>query len=659
MSDHDGQRGSRDSAKHRRHRRDEASPLSPTGPRSDQVETSADAGRSPPAREQLAAQARAAAEQAVQLARLAEQSARLALRLNEQAFGNEGPSRPQSGLWRPGHESKDSHGPPAGRHGPEGTFPQILTADGTLPKQTANSRTAHARHRKSMLVSTGLHFILLLLLASATIAVSNQNPVDTILASFAEEQAAVEDAMTLVEPVDEPGEQPEEPSSEETFPDEPPPEEMPSVEEDQPEAPPPPEERPPDEPPRQEPPEAAAVAQNAPPVPGPNPQPPGGADPTTVDLAKVGSRSEAGKALLLQRYGGTPESESAVQRALEWFASRQRQDGSWNFNDIGPCTHPGDADNPMGATAYVLLCYLGAGQTHQTGEFKKNVRAGLTYLLSRGRRVPAGGDFRGPNCREHDNFYVQAAVATVLSEAYAMTRDRRLGLRQASQLAADFLANAQDPVGGGWRYEPRTAGCTSVTALVTMALKSTAHAGLQVPPQVLERISLYLDTVRSDQAPTGRYGYRAKAPAYRSSTTAMALLCRMQLGWGKDNEELQKGIAILDKRGPYDNLYYCYYATQVMRHWGGDPWKRWNPVMRDDLVRTQGTEKGPEFGSWTPRDRSGPSTAGGRLFITCLATMTLEVYYRYLPLYGLPDEGDLAADGPVDAGPVDVAAEND
>ena len=69
-----------------------------------------------------------------------------------------------------------------------------------------------------------------------------------------------------------------------------------------------------------------------------------------------------------------------------------------------------------------------------------------------------------------------------------------------------------------------------------------------------------------------------------------------------------------------------------MRHWGGDEWDRWNDVMREDLVRTQITD-GPEAGSWTPRDKGVPSAAGGRLFSTCLGTLTLEVYYRYLPLF--------------------------
>ena len=36
-------------------------------------------------------------------------------------------------------------------------------------------------------------------------------------------------------------------------------------------------------------------------------------------------------------------------------------------------------------------------------------------------------------------------------------------------------------------------------------------------------------------------------------------------------------------------------------------------------------------------DRWGPQ--GGRLMMTSLAALTLEVYYRYLPLYKLDDRG--------------------
>ena len=114
----------------------------------------------------------------------------------------------------------------------------------------------------------------------------------------------------------------------------------------------------------------------------------------------------------------------------------------------------------------------------------------------------------------------------------------------------------------------------------------------------------------------------------------MALLSRMYLGWQRDDGDLRKGVAILDKKGPYDNFYYNYFGTQVMKNWGGEEWVRWNGRLRDDLVAWQ-EQAGDAKGSWAPRDRSEYSVGGGRLLTTCLATLTLEVYYRYQPL--LPD----------------------
>ncbi|MCP4171260.1 MAG: hypothetical protein GY758_10870, partial [Fuerstiella sp.] len=81
-----------------------------------------------------------------------------------------------------------------------------------------------------------------------------------------------------------------------------------------------------------------------------------------------------------------------------------------------------------------------------------------------------------------------------------------------------------------------------------------------------------------------------------------------------------------------------YYATQVMLHYGGEKWQKWNAVMRDHLVATQ-IKEGHESGSWGILNADGkPADAhgarAGRLYMTCLCTMTLEVYYRHLPLYG-------------------------
>ena len=53
-------------------------------------------------------------------------------------------------------------------------------------------------------------------------------------------------------------------------------------------------------------------------------------------------------------------------------------------------------------------------------------------------------------------------------------------------------------------------------------------------------------------------------------------------------------------------------------------------MIRDLLISEQLTS-GEFAGSWDPNDTWG--RYGGRLYSTTLATLTLEVYYRFLPLY--------------------------
>ncbi len=80
-------------------------------------------------------------------------------------------------------------------------------------------------------------------------------------------------------------------------------------------------------------------------------------------------------------------------------------------------------------------------------------------------------------------------------------------------------------------------------------------------------------------------------------------------------------------------MYFNYYASQMLSHYGGQPWQRWNPRMREQLIATQASS-GHENGSWF--FAGGQLVTGGRVLNTALAVMTLEVYDRYLPLYGDP-----------------------
>ena len=118
--------------------------------------------------------------------------------------------------------------------------------------------------------------------------------------------------------------------------------------------------------------------------------------------------------------------------------------------------------------------------------------------------------------------------------------------------------------------------------------------------------------------------------------TAEGLLCRQYLGWGRENPNLVSGVNWIaahpiDKRAGEDDFYYLYYATQVMHNMEGKYWQKWNAVMAKELPARQ-EQRGAMRGSWDPR-RDRRSSAGGRLYTTCLAICMLEVYYRHLPIY--------------------------
>ena len=230
-----------------------------------------------------------------------------------------------------------------------------------------------------------------------------------------------------------------------------------------------------------------------------------------------------------------------------------------------------------------------------------------------------------------------------------MTQDE--SIKQNAQSAINFLIQSQDPQGGGWRYQPKIGSDTSVTGWCMMALKSAELSGLQVSQESYGRISKWLEG--SQAAENQKYLYRynwqaADTPATRHGRvptpvmTSVGLLMRLYLGWRRDNPDMQRGTDWLVERlpsegtaqNPQRDTYYWYYATQVMFHMGGDRWKTWCGSLYPMLIRTQ-IKNGEYVGSWEPNGRIPDAWGrfGGRLYVTTLNLLSLEVYYRHLPIY--------------------------
>ncbi len=379
-------------------------------------------------------------------------------------------------------------------------------------------------------------------------------------------------------------------------------------------------------------------------------------------------------------YGGNDASQQAVALALVWLKQHQAPDGRWSMHDYHKhspnCTCQADVEREiqsqrdpqdLAGTALGVLPFLGAGHTPlKPTQFQQTVASALDYLRN---RQDHSGDL-GNTFDGRGSMYGHALGTIALCEAYALTQDPKL--RTSAQRAVNYIVGAQNLSTGGWRYFPRTDGDTSVLGWQIMALHSARIAGLEVPARPLELAHKWLDSVQisaPNQAQPNRpfvtFQYTPRGHV-TPALGAVGLLSRQYLGWKPPHPELLRGCDFLlankppnlaeynqqveaframpnrlpigrDAEGrPPLQVYYWYYATLVMHHMGGSYFDEWNPAVRDLLVATQ-IKEGHALGSWDP-GVSDHGNRGGRVYTTALATLTLEVYYRYLPLYRKVDE---------------------
>ncbi|MDR1959805.1 MAG: terpene cyclase/mutase family protein [Planctomycetaceae bacterium] len=374
------------------------------------------------------------------------------------------------------------------------------------------------------------------------------------------------------------------------------------------------------------------------------------------------SRTEAGKTNLLNKGRISQAGENAVEAGLRWLAAHQFPDGGWDFrlhskdakalqggNPPCPelCEHPGTHRSRNAATGLALLAFLGAGHTHLSDNpYKHNIERALIFLRYNAKTDSEGRKDFQENTEK--GMYAQGITVMALCEAYGMTKDR--SFLEEAQRGLDFIVWAQNRDTGGWRYVPFSEGGgsdTTVTAWQFMALKSGKISGLNVPEISPESVGYYLDTVITPGTYGSEYSYMsdhaARTDESHRATTAMGLLLRMYLGWRPENRTLRNGVLRVYEWGPsylwtsndrYKNgkscLYYDYYATLLLHHYGSGEWDRFYRDISRHLMTHQ-AKTGHESGSWYFPDQNGD--VGGRLLNTCLAVMILEVPYRYMPLY--------------------------
>lgn len=348
-----------------------------------------------------------------------------------------------------------------------------------------------------------------------------------------------------------------------------------------------------------------------------------------------------------------PQTERAIELGLAFLIRNQKPDGRWSllgFDDGHP-KKSDQLDSDTAATGLALLAFQGAGYTHKEFKYADRLNRAVAWLVSHQR---ADGNLYVDSDQESNKvcqLYSHAIATLALAEAYGMTQDPNV--KATAQKAIDFIVDSQDPKLGGWRYYStlgQRSSDTSVTGWMVMALHSGRLAGLEVDPKVWEGVEKWLEIAQAPESESqfvynpnlkdekGRIRSHLRQAA--NSTTAIGLLMRMYTGWERNDPRLLDGANILLKQLPSEfnmdvrDTYYWYYATQVLRHVDGPIWQTWNNVLHPLLLSTQ-VQDGAYAGSWSPFDpvEDKYGRHGGRLYVTALNLLSLEVDYRLLPLY--------------------------
>ncbi|MEL7499237.1 MAG: hypothetical protein AAFN77_16640 [Planctomycetota bacterium] len=357
-----------------------------------------------------------------------------------------------------------------------------------------------------------------------------------------------------------------------------------------------------------------------------------------------------------------PSTEAAIQLGLEFLARNQSPDGSWSLSgfDREAPQYLTQLDSDTAATGLAVLAFQGAGYNHREYKYARQLEKAVDWLIE--NQSDDGGLYVATDKKSNDacRLYSHGIASLALTEAYGMTQDPRL--EKPAQKALDYIAATQDGRKGGWRYfdQPgKRSADTSVSGWMMMAMQSGRLAGLKINATTFDGIEDWLD-VAADPDNQSLYRYnpyavdskgvsRIQGRRPSASMTSVGLLMRIYAGWKKDDPRLLAGADYLLKtQMPSDSTpqlrdtYYWYYATQVLKHVDGPHWEQWDSKLRPLLTRSQ-EKTGDMAGSWHPYrpvpDRWG--SFGGRIYVTSMNLLSLEVRHRLLPLYQQQDAPQL------------------
>jgi hypothetical protein len=378
--------------------------------------------------------------------------------------------------------------------------------------------------------------------------------------------------------------------------------------------------------------------------------------PPAEPLGLYSERTRADRKNWIGAVGGTPESELGVADGLDWLARHQAEDGHWGPDCLGaegsrcekehPCGGPG-GKYEAALTGLAVLAFQAGGNYDFNGRaYTENVRRGLDWLVA---RQGANGELVGSlnptvsiasdRVFYNERYMYEHAIATfALAEACAVARAAQRHPAEkylAAAIKAVGFIQAQQHDDGGWRYRPVKSdrSDTSISGWAMLALKTAKEADLKVNPATISKMTAFFKQMANPL--TGRTRYIGQQHV-SDATTGVGMMVDELFSHQSDSALVRRASDYLagqaEARWGGDepeapDFYLWYNCTLAMFLAGGDPWDRWNNVVRNHVVSLQIRGSDCTRGSWEPEGQW--ASEGGRIFSTSLAVLTLEVYYRF------------------------------
>ena len=307
----------------------------------------------------------------------------------------------------------------------------------------------------------------------------------------------------------------------------------------------------------------------------------------------------------------TPETEKAIRSGMAALTARQHDDGSFGS---------GNFRGNVAVTSLAGMAMMSSGSTPGRGPYGGRLAQCVDYLIACSQKsgliVEPGSASRGP-------MYGHGFATLFLAECHGMAP--RPELREKLAAAVRLIVNTQNNQ-GGWRYQPvRADADISVTICQIMALRAARNAGIFVPKDTVDRCIEY---VKRSQNPDGGFMYMLGQNGESLFPRSAAGIVALYSAGIYEGSEITKGIAYLmqfvPQKGDVGQMAYYYYgqyyAVQAMWQTGGEPWQRWYPAARDDLVSRQSRD-----GTWQSPFSSEYATA--------MACIVLQMPNGVLPIF--------------------------